>query len=248
MRLKNMPEPTEFPFMTATGLNYDSGNYQAALKKAQELADWPKLLEEGSAARKAGRLFGIGVSTYVEICALGPSKIMAAGGWEWGCVRIEISGKVSVITGATPHGQGQETSFAQIAADRLGVPIEDVVVLRGDTATAHFGRDTYGSRATALGGSAIVMSIDKIVGKGQMLTAALLESPPKEIDFKDGQFFVKGVAEKALGWGQLASEAYVAKNLPPGFEPGLEASSFFEPPNCTFPFPFTPERVWRAMR
>jgi carbon-monoxide dehydrogenase large subunit len=236
VRLKNMPQPTEFPFTTATGLTYDSGNYQAALKKAQELAEWPKLLEEREAARKAGRLFGIGISTYVEICALGPSKTMAAGGWEWGCVRIEISGKVTVITGATPHGQGQETSFAQIAADRLGVPIEDVVVLRGDTASAYFGRDTYGSRATALGGTAIVMSIDKIIEKAKTLAAALLESLPNEIDFKDGQFFVKGVAQKALGWGQLASEAYVAKNLPPGFEPGLEASSFFEPPNCTFPF------------
>jgi carbon-monoxide dehydrogenase large subunit len=236
VRLKNMPEPTEFPFMTATGLNYDSGNYQAALKKAQELADWPKLLEERSAARKAGRLFGIGVSTYVEICALGPSKIMAAGGWEWGCVRIEISGKVTVITGATPHGQGQETSFAQIAADRLGIPIEDIVVLRGDTATAHFGRDTYGSRATALGGTAIVMSIDKIIEKAKTLAAALLASTPKEIDFKEGKFFASGNANNALEWGQLASEAYVAKNLPAGFEPGLEASSFFEPPNCTYPF------------
>ena len=236
VRLKNMPESTEFPFTTATGLNYDSGNYQLALKKAQELAEWPKLLEERDAARKAGRLFGIGLSTYVEICALGPSKIMAAGGWEWGCVRIEISGKVTVITGATPHGQGQETSFAQIAADRLGVPIEDIVVLRGDTASAHFGRDTYGSRATALGGTAIVMSIDKIVDKAKTLAAALLNSTPKEIDFKDGKFIVAGNAKNALGWGQLASEAYVAKNLPPGFEPGLEASSFFEPPNCTYPF------------
>jgi carbon-monoxide dehydrogenase large subunit len=236
VRLKNMPEPAEFPFTTATGLSYDSGNYQAALKKAQELADWPKLLEERDAARKAGRLFEIGVSTYVEICALGPPKIMAAGGWEWGCVRIEISGKVTVITGATPHGQGQETSFAQIAADRLGVPIEDIVVLRGDTATAHFGRDTDGSRATALGGSAIVMSIDKIIEKAKTLAAALLESTPKQIEFKQGKFFVSGNEQNALGWDQLASEAYVAKNLPPGFEPGLEASSFFEPPNCTFPF------------
>jgi aerobic carbon-monoxide dehydrogenase large subunit len=236
VRLKNMPEPTEFPFATATGLSYDSGNYQAALKKAQELADWPKLLQERETARKAGRLFGIGLSTYVEICALGPSKIMAAGGWEWGCVRIEISGKVTVITGATPHGQGQETSFAQIAADRLGVPIEDIVVLRGDTATAHFGRDTYGSRGTALGGTAIVMSIDKIIEKAKTLAAALLQSTPKEIDFKEGKFFVSGNPNNAIGWGQLASEAYVAKNLPPGFEPGLEASSFFEPPNCTYPF------------
>lgn len=236
VRLKNMPEPTEFPFTTATGLNYDSGNYQAALKKAQDLASWPDLLEERAAARKAGRLFGIGLSTYVEICALGPSKTMAAGGWEWGCVRIEISGKVTVITGATPHGQGQETSFAQIAADRLGVPIEDIVVLRGDTATAHFGRDTYGSRATALGGTAIAMSIDKIIEKTKTLAAALLESIPEEIQFKDGKFFANGKSKNAIGWGQLASEAYVAKHLPPEFEPGLEASSFFEPPNCTYPF------------
>jgi carbon-monoxide dehydrogenase large subunit len=236
VRLKNMPEPTEFPFQTATGLQYDSGNYQAAFNKARELADWPNLLKERDAARKAGRLFGIGLSTYVEICALGPSKTMAAGGWEWGCVRIEISGKVTVITGTTPHGQGQETSFAQIAADRLGIPIEDIVVLHGDTATAHFGRDTYGSRATALGGSAIVMSIDKIIEKTKTLAAALLKSTPEKIEFADGKFFVSGEAENELGWGQLASEAYVAKNLPPGFEPGLEASSFFEPPNCTFPF------------
>ena len=236
VRLKNMPAPDEFPFTTITGLQYDSGNYQAALEKAQELAQWPRLLKEQENARAEGRLFGIGISTYVEICALGPSKIMAAGGWEWGCVRIEISGKVTVITGATPHGQGQETSFAQIAADRLGIPIEDIVVLRGDTATAHFGRDTYGSRATALGGTAIAMSIDKIIEKTKTLAAALLESTPGEIDFADGKFFVRDDPEKNIGWGRLASEAYVAKNLPPGFEPGLEASSFFEPPNCTFPF------------
>jgi aerobic carbon-monoxide dehydrogenase large subunit len=236
VRLKNMPESTEFPLTTATGLVYDSGNYQAALKKAQELAGWPKLLKERDAARDAGRLFGIGLSTYVEICALGPSKTMPAGGWEWGCVRIEISGKVTVITGTTPHGQGQETSFAQIAADRLGVPIEDIVVLRGDTATAHYGRDTYGSRATALGGTAIVMSIDKIIEKAKTLAAALLKSTPEKIEFKDGKFFAKGEVQNALGWGQLASEAYIAKNLPPGLEPGLEASSFFEPSNCTFPF------------
>jgi carbon-monoxide dehydrogenase large subunit len=236
VRLKNMPASTEFPFTTATGLLYDSGNYQDALKKAQELAKWSALLEEREVARTEGRLFGIGISTYVEICALGPSKTMAAGGWEWGCVRIEISGKVTVITGTTPHGQGQETSFAQIAADRLGVPIEDIVVLRGDTATAHFGRDTYGSRATALGGTAIVMSIDKIIEKTKTLAAALLKGEPAQIEFKNGKFFVKGKATNFIGWGQLASEAYVAKNLPPGFEPGLEASSFFEPSNCTFPF------------
>jgi carbon-monoxide dehydrogenase large subunit len=236
IRQKNFPKPAEFPFSTATGLTYDSGNYQGALKKAQELAGWTKLLQQQAAARKAGALFGIGLSTYVEICALGPSKMMAAGGWEWGCVRIEMSGKVTVITGATPHGQGQETSFAQISADALGVPIEDIVVLRGDTAVAHYGRDTYGSRATVIGGTAILMCIDKVVAKARRLASHLLGAKEKNVEFKQGRFSVKGSPKKTLDWKQLAAEAYVAKNLPKNFEPGLEASSFFEPPNCTYPF------------
>jgi carbon-monoxide dehydrogenase large subunit len=231
VRLKNFPKPNEFPFPTATGLSYDSGNYQGALKKARQIAKWDSLLKQRDAARKAGKLFGIGVSTYVEICALGPSKAMPAGGWEWGCVRIEISGKVTVITGATPHGQGQETSFAQIVADKLGVPIEDIVVLRGDTNIAHYGRDTYGSRATVLGGTAIVMCIDKIVAKAKKLAAHLLGV--KRVEFKAGKFVA---GRKSIGWPQLAPEAYVAKNIPAGFEPGLEASTFFEPGNFTFPF------------
>ncbi len=236
VRLKNFPKPTEFPFNTPTGLTYDSGNYQAALRKAQRVGDWDKLLRQRDAARKAGRLFGVGLSTYVEICALGPSKMMAAGGWEWGCVRIEMSGKVTVITGTTPHGQGQETSFAQIAADKLGVPIEDIVVMRGDTGVAHFGRDTYGSRATAVGGTAIVMCIDKLVAKGKILAAHLLGAAAKRVEFRAGKFFIKGQPKKGLSWNQLAPASYVAKNIPPNFEPGLEASSFFEPPNCTYPF------------
>src|SRR6185436_12567832 len=192
VRLKNFPKPKEFPFDTASGLTYDSGNYQGALKKAQELASWNKLLKERDVARKAGKLFGIGLSTYVEICALGPSKMMAAGGWEWGCVRIEMSGKVTVITGATPHGQGQETSFAQITADKLGVPMEDVVVMRGDTAVAHYGRDTYGSRATVIGGTAIVMCIEKIIAKARKLAAHQLGAKEKNVDFRNGRFFAKG--------------------------------------------------------
>ncbi len=236
VRLKNFPKPTEFPFNTPTGLTYDSGNYQGSLKKAQQNANWDKLLKQRNAARKAGKLFGIGLSTYVEICALGPSKMMAAGGWEWGCVRIEMSGKVTVITGATPHGQGQETSFAQIAADKLGVPIEDIVVMRGDTAVAHFGRDTYGSRATVIGGTAIVMCIEKIIDKTRRLAAQLLGTHQKNIQFRNGRFSVKGSPKKTLTWKQLAPEAYVAKNIPKNWEPGLEASTFFEPSNCTYPF------------
>ncbi len=236
LRLKHFPAPTEFPFATSCGLTYDSGNYQGALAKAKQLAGWDQLLKERAAARAAGRLFGVGVSTYVEICAMGPSAAMPAGGWEWGCVRMEISGKVTVITGVSPHGQGQETSFAQIAADRLGVPIEDVVVLHGDTNVAHYGRDTYGSRGTAVGGTAIVMCIDKIVAKAKALAAHLLETTADHVEFANGTFSSPGVTNREIPWAELAGAAYIAKSLPAGFEPGLEASSFFEPSNFTFPF------------
>ena len=236
IRLKHFPAPTDFPFATACGLTYDSGNYQGALAKARDLAGWEKLLARRNAARAAGRLAGIGVSTYVEICAMGPSSAMAAGGWEWGCIRMEISGKVTVITGVSPHGQGQETSFAQIAADRLSVPIEDIVVLHGDTSVAHFGRDTYGSRGTAVGGTAIVMCADKILAKARTLAAHMLETTADHVEFANGAFSSPGVTERVIPWGELMAAAYLAKSLPPGFEPGLEASSFFEPQNFTFPF------------
>jgi carbon-monoxide dehydrogenase large subunit len=236
IRLKHFPQPAEFPFATSCGLTYDSGNYQGALTKAKQLANWDQLLKDRAAARSAGKLSGIGVSTYVEICAMGPSKAMPAGGWEWGCVRMEISAKVTVITGVSPHGQGQETTFAQIVADRIGVPIEDVVVLHGDTNVAHYGRDTYGSRGTAVGGSAIVMCIDKIVAKAKTLAAHLLETTSDHVVFENGTFSSPGVTSRVIPWAELAGEAYVAKNLPAGLEPGLEASSFFEPQNFTFPF------------
>ncbi len=233
LRTVNFPKASEFPFHTACGLDYDSGDYDKALRKAKQLANWNQLVAERNEARRNGRLFGIGVSTYVEICALGPSKAMAAGGWEWGCVRVEFSGKVTVITGATPHGQGQETSFAQMVADRLGVPIEDIVVQRGDTNVAHYGRDTYGSRATVLGGMAIILSVDKILAKARTLAAHLLETSADKLTFEGGRF---AIGDKSLGWGELAPAAYVAKNIPDGFEPGLEASTFYEPQNFTFPF------------
>jgi carbon-monoxide dehydrogenase large subunit len=236
LRLKHFPQPADFPFATSCGLVYDSGNYQGALAKARQLADWDALLKERTDARAAGRLFGLGVSTYVEICAMGPSQAMPAGGWEWGCVRLEISAKVTVITGVSPHGQGQETSFAQIVADRLGVPMDDVVVLHGDTNVAHYGRDTYGSRGTAVGGTAIVMCIDKIVAKAKILAAHLIGTSPEAVVFERGSFRAPGKSDRVIGWAEMAGEAYVAKNLPAGFEPGLEASSFFEPGNFTFPF------------
>jgi aerobic carbon-monoxide dehydrogenase large subunit len=236
LRTKHFPRPTEFPFTTACGVTYDSGNYQAALTEAKKIGNWDQLLKDRAAARSAGKLAGIGVSTYVEICGMGPSKAMPAGGWEWGCVRMEISAKVTVITGVSPHGQGQETTFAQIVADRIGVPIGDVVVLHGDTNVAHYGRDTYGSRATAVGGSAIVMCIDKIVAKAKKLAAHLLETTADHVEFANGTFSSPGVTTRQLSWAEIAGEAYIAKNLPPGLEPGLEASSFFEPENFTYPF------------
>jgi carbon-monoxide dehydrogenase large subunit len=236
LRMKHFPAPTDFPFATSCGLTYDSGNYQGALAKAKQLADWDQLMKERAAARAAGRLFGVGVSTYVEICAMGPSKAMPAGGWEWASVRMEISGKVTVVTGVSPHGQGQETAFAQIVADRLGVQIDDVVVLHGDTNIAHYGRDTYGSRGTAVGGPAIAMCIDKIIAKAKTLAAHLFETTEDYVTFEHGTFRAPGISNREIPWGELAGEAYIAKNLPVGLEPGLEAASFYEPSNFTFPF------------
>ncbi len=235
VRRKNFIQPDQFPFNTACGLTYDSGNYEGALKKAQQLAEWPQLLKQRDETRKKGTLFGIGLSTYVEICALGPSSMMSAGGWEWGCVRMEISGKVTVLTGVTPHGQGQETSFSQLVSDKLGIPMKDITVHSGDTATAHYGRDTYGSRATALGGTAILMSLDKIIAKATTLAAHLLKVSKKKVVYEPGRFHAPGT-DRSISWSELAMEAYVAKNIPRNFEPGLEASSFFEPENCTYPF------------
>jgi carbon-monoxide dehydrogenase large subunit len=236
IRLKHFPAPTEFPFATSCGLVYDSGNYQGALAKARDLAGWEKLLAKRNAARAAGKLAGIGVSTYVEICAMGPSSAMPAGGWEWGAVRMELSGKVTVITGVSPHGQGQETAFAQVAADKLGKAIEDIVVLHGDTNIAHFGRDTYGSRGMAVGGTAIVMCCEKVLAKAKVLAAHLLETTADHVEFANGSFSSPGVTDRVIPWGELSAAAYIAKSLPPGFEPGLEASTFFEPQNFTFPF------------
>src|SRR5207249_578832 len=151
-------------------------------------------------------------------------------------VRMEIWAKVAVITGVWRHGEGQETTFAQFVADRLGVLMDDIVVLHGDTNVAHDGRDTYGSRGTAVGGSAIVMCIDKIIVKAKILAAHLLETTADHVEFANGTFSSPGVTTRVIPWAELAGAAYVAKSLPPGVEPGLEASSFFEPQNFTFPF------------
>jgi carbon-monoxide dehydrogenase large subunit len=199
VRRRNFPTPEEFPFHTATGLFYDSGNYEGALKKALEMSDYAKLREEQQQAREAGRIFGIGVSTYVEICALGPSQAMPAGGWESATVRIEPTGKVTIMTGASPHGQGQETSFAQIAADELGVDMKDVTVIHGDTSIVQYGIGTFGSRATAVGGTAVFIAIQKLKEKAHKIASHLLQADAGQVAYgESGYSLQKASASSAV--------------------------------------------------
>ncbi|HEV2021478.1 MAG TPA: xanthine dehydrogenase family protein molybdopterin-binding subunit [Terriglobales bacterium] len=235
IRRKNFPKASQFPFNTSTGIIYDSGNYQETLKRALRMAGYDKLRARQKAGWKQGKHYGIGVSTYVEICAMGPSSAMPAGGWESGTVRVEPTGKITVLTGSSPHGQGQETSFAQIVADELGLEPGDVNVVHGDTAVVPYGIGTFGSRATAVGGTAMYFATQKVKTKMTTLAAHLMGVKPSQIVFANGRVSTKG-GKKSLAFGEVVGAAYVAKNLPPGFEPGLEGTHFFEPSNFTFPF------------
>lgn len=234
MRRKNFPKASEFPFATATGLYYDSGNYELALDKALGIIDYKALRQKQQESRAQGKLMGIGVSTYVEICAIGPSAAAPAGGWESATVRIEPTGKVTVLTGVSPHGQGQETSFAQIAGDMLGVDLDDVLVLHGDTSIVQYGIGTFGSRGTAVGGTAVVLAIDKLLSKAKRLAAHVLQVPEESVIFDSG-VFTAGEG-KSISIQQVALEAHLARNIPGDMEPGLSATHFFEPKNFTFPF------------
>ena len=230
VRRVNFPTPKEFPFKTATGLAYDSGNYQLALNKALKLAGYEKLRREQKRLRSRGRYLGIGISTYVEICAMGP------GFWEYGKVEVEPSGEVKVYSGASPHGQGQKTSFAQIVADQLGVAMDDVTVIHGDTASVAKGIGTFGSRATAVGGIAVYQAAEKVREKARELASHLLEVDADDLVFTDGRFNVKGVPKRALTIQQIARQAREAKNLPKEMTAALVADATFEPANFTFPF------------
>src|SRR2546425_79596 len=212
VRRKNFPKSDEFPFHTATGLDYDSGNYEAALDKALDLSSYRKLREDQKKARAAGKLIGIGMSSYVEICALGPSQAMPAGGWESATVRIEPTGKVTIMTGASPHGQGQETSFAQIAADELGVDMNDVTVIHGDTSIVQYGIGTFGSRATAVGGTAVLVAIQKLKEKAAKIAAHMLQADSSRLIFEAGRYSLQaataaGVSEPVVPVGQAPAGA-----------------------------------------
>jgi carbon-monoxide dehydrogenase large subunit len=241
IRRRNLLPPFDNGCAVVTGLSYDSGNYEAALNKALDHIKYKDLRAEQARLRKEGRYLGIGVCPYVEICGLGPSQVAGAVGfqgglWESAIVRFHPSGKVHVFIGASPHGQGEETTFAQIVSDELGVSVDDVKIVHGDTDNTPMGWGTYGSRTTAVGGAALATAVRKIKDKAKALTAHLLEAAPEDIDYKDGSFFVKGTPARAKSIQEIALLANVAWNLPAGMEAGLEATSFYDPPNFVYPF------------
>ena len=233
LRLKNFIRNEEFPFPTATGLTYDSGDYAAPLKKALDIVGYNELRAEQKAARDSGRLMGIGMSTYGEICAFGPSPATPAGGWESATVKIEPTGAVTVMTGVSPHGQGEETTFAQIVGDQLGVDIDNIVVLHGDTAVVQYGIGTFGSRATAVGGTAVYFACQDLKDKIKRFGAMLLES--EDVSFEDGVVTCNKTG-KTVPLAQIAGASYRAMKLPVNTEPGLQSTHFWEPPNFAFPF------------
>ncbi len=241
VRRKNFIGPAEFPYTVATGVTYDSGAYTANLDKALETVGYGALRQRQQELRQQGRYLGIGLTTYVEICGMAPSQVLGgtgaqAGGWESATVRVHPTGKVSVYSGSCGSGQGHLTSFAQIVADELGLPMEDVEVVEGDTAKVQFGIGTFGSRSMAVGGIALKMSTDKIVAKGRKIAAHLLEAAEEDIEFHDGRFNVKGVAGRDKTFAEVSLAAYLAHNYPADLEPGLEAQSFYDPSNFTWPF------------
>lgn len=244
VRCKNFIQPHEFPYNNQLGLlPFDSGNYEPALNKALETVGYGDFRAKQAEARKQGRYLGLGISTYVEICGVAPSAWIGANGQGWGAglwesanIRVHLTGKVVVTTGSLPHGQGLETTFAQVVADELGVNYDDVEIQWGDTLGTPFGYGTYGSRSLAVGGVAIKRSADKIKAKARKLAAHMLEANELDIVFENGKASVKGSPDKAKTIGELALAASVAYDLPEGMEPFLDETSYYDPPNCTFPF------------
>jgi aerobic carbon-monoxide dehydrogenase large subunit len=236
LRRVNFIKPDKFPFHTQMGAVYDSGDYEAALNKALENAKWDQLKAERDAARAQGRLVGLGLAMYVEVCGIGPSATLPSGGWEHAQVTIERDGHITAMTGVSPHGQGNETTFAQMLADQFGIPIEHVTILHGDTGIVKQGIGTFGSRSQAVGGAAMHMAGTKVKAKMAKFAAALLEAHEEDIVFESGKIGVKGAPASAKTFSQVAAFAYIPVPLPAGMEPGLSEEAFFEPSNNTYPF------------
>jgi carbon-monoxide dehydrogenase large subunit len=239
IRRRNLIPKDAFPYETATGNTYDSGDYEATLARALEIFDYDNALQAREKARADGRLVGIGVATFTEVCGLGPSTdtdpLAKAGTWESATVRVEPSGNVTVLTGISPHGQGQETVFSQMVADAFGVEIGDVEVVHGDTDVVQHGVGTFGSRGIAVGGAALANAIEKVQSKAKRIAAHLLDTTPDAVDTDPGTFRVRG-GERGLSFRDVAEAAHLWNVPIPGEEPGLEAAAFFEPANTTFPF------------
>ena len=244
LRIKNLIPPfdgvNQPGYETKVALTYDSGDYEPTIRKALEMVGYEAFRKEQAEARQNGKYLGIGFSTYIEACGIAPSAVVGALGaraglFESAQVRIQPTGKVSVYVGSHSHGQGHETTFAQIVADKLGVGVEDVEIVHGDSEAVAFGMGTYGSRSLAVGGSAIVKSIEKVLDKGAKIAAHKLEASEDDLEFANGQWTVKGT-DKSIGFGDVALTAYVPHDYPQGLEPGLDFSSFYDPANFTYPY------------
>jgi carbon-monoxide dehydrogenase large subunit len=242
LRRKNWINADEFPFTTVAGLEYDSGDYDTATQQALELIGYDELREEQRRRREANDpvQLGIGFSTFTEMCGLAPSRVLGslsygAGGWESASIRMLPTGKVEVVTGSTPHGQGHETAWSQLVADQLGVPFEDVEVLHGDTSVAPKGMDTYGSRSLVVGGTAVVKAADKVIAKARKVAAHLLEASEDDLQFSNGKFSVRGTPGAELGIQEIALAVFAAHNYPEDVEPSIDADATFDPVNFSFP-------------
>jgi carbon-monoxide dehydrogenase large subunit len=243
LRRKNFIPPFSDGHETPIGMTYDSGNYAATLDRLLEHIDPAQVRQEAEELRERGIYRGIGFSTYTEICGNAPSRMVGpsafglqGGGWESATVRVHASGSVTLYTGTSPHGQGHETGFAQIVADRLGIDPAQVDVIHGDTQTGPFGLDTYGSRSLAVGGEAAARAAGKVAAKAREIVAHQLEADPADIELRDDKFSVRGSPDKGMTLAEVAGAAYVPENLPDGMEPGLDEQSFYDPENFVFPF------------
>ena len=236
VRRKNFIAPTKFPFQTQMGAVYDSGDYGKALDAALEHSQWNELKKERDAARAQGRLVGLGLSMYVEVCGIGPSATLPTGGWEHASVTVERDGRLTATTGVSPHGQGNETTFAQMLADQFGVPLEHITILHGDTSVVKQGIGTFGSRSQAVGGAALNMAGTKAKSKMAKFAAAMLEAHEDDLVFENGTIAVKGAPARGKSFAEVAGFAYIPVPLPEGLEPGISEEAFFEPTNNTYPF------------
>jgi aerobic carbon-monoxide dehydrogenase large subunit len=243
IRRRNFIPTDKFPYESAPGLVFDSGDYGPALDRALELVGYDQIRKDQQQRREANdtKHLGVGLSSYVEMCGLAPSRVLAslnygAGGWESATVTLLPTGNVQVITGTAPHGQGHETSWSMIAADRLGIDPDRVEVLHSDTAVSQLGLDTYGSRSLAVGGTAVAMATDKVLAKARSIAAHQMEAAEDDLEFVDSSFRVKGTPERELTLDAVAMQAFTGHNLPDGMEPNLTAQVSYDPPNFTFPF------------